>query len=368
MDKRYTFLHGAAVLLLLACALLTGCGGGGADGVESEGEQAQLFLGDYWNGEIYGPRGTGLVTVVYGETTSDGAGMVTQGIRRNVEGVVIDSTERLPFPYVIDADRTLHIMDPLNQTREVGRGGIDATGDIAIAAKEGDPLVGVLAYVRTSAVISSTADLQGTYHMTAFARFGTADLSYVGTMTFDGAGGITFDPHTTNQNGSVSGGTSASGTYNVDPEGSIEMTVGATLRGRMAPSGQLIVLHGSVIHGEAPLAIALTPVSTAATESLLSGSYFFVRLLAGSTHTFRTGELVADGSGSFSMTWTATFSRLEQAVSGPFSYDVSSTGALTVNALETFEGGVSPDGSVFVLGGATAEPSSGPEFWLGIRK
>ena len=85
----------------------------------------------------------------------------------------------------------------------------------------------------------SNASIAGSYAFVDFSR-GTQDSSSIGTMTIN-ANGTWTDISTLDLNGVITTGNQISGTYTLSADGSITLTSGDSLTGRVSPSGVIVL-------------------------------------------------------------------------------------------------------------------------------
>jgi len=366
--------HAAAILALALTFAFGGCGGsGGGGGGGTPGNAQGLFVGDYRAQFISGDsfRGPRSVVTTFGRAAADGLGSFLFGGGRNTDGT-IDLLPELDYGYEIAADLTWRLPDAVDPTLTRFKGAIAGSGDLVLAADLLGSAPGIWTFIRRAGAIDSDDDLNGTYHFALLQKTPSAVAGMVGRMGFDGAGAITTQADWVNLDGTAVLGGSSVDTYAVRPDGDIILQFGSlSLTGRMLPNGELMILSGGAVAGEDPALLLLTPVSTTASTSLFVGEYALVYLNASSNRFFAAfGVLDADGAGGVEMEITFNGEVTGTGASPPFMlpYGVTPNGTVSFNATASeLQGGISPSGDFFVLGGpVTSTP--GPTIMVGMRR
>lgn len=352
----------AALALLLVVLLATACGGGGDSSTPIE--SAPSFEGD-WHFVLLTAGGGGF-RAAWGTATSDAAGAVATSTSSNTDGGI--STD-------VPASATASVApDGTFTFTSVGgtlHGGISRAGDVAVCASLPSTTPVIAVFLRKAGSFS-TASLNGAFHAVRMRRklgVSSASGQRSGGITYDGVGGTSDAlPAAGNDDGAIVGGGFGTGTYSVDAEG--HLTVGNMRGGVLAGAAALIA--GGRTSGDPMITVSL-PVSTAATNARFAGSYAVVGMQSHPTSgawQSTVAELLANGSGGGTMSGTAngeTGSLTIGPAATPWAIDGAGALDLTLYDGSTLKGGISPDGRLAILGGAT-QTGMAPAIFVLVRR
>jgi hypothetical protein len=236
--------------------------------------------------------------------------------------------------------------------------------------------------------------LAGTYFAFQFSGAASPVVGFAstGTLTADGMGNAS-RTYVANSLGTVSGPTSQSYTYVVEPNGSLALDAGllVTLRGGVTADGECALL-GAAANGLNPTVVPLFRRSGALSAASLSGAYHIAIFTAvpstGDSETF-AGPVTFDGVGgaSFSSIHHNLMGLLSTST-GSFAYTVAGDGtSVATFGAGQYTGGVVSGGALGIWGGsvssgqrpaliavvragasATLATFQGDYWWLNLRR
>ena len=358
-------------LLVLACLLAAGCGGG--DGTPAGPGAA--FAGPYWmfelrSGPVFSSQWPGIVTL-WGTAYADGeAGFVT-------DMVFYGGNPLGEFP------ATYAVADDLSFAAEKGGhawdGGMTQYGRCVVAGYVGSWYNGLAILLSRVGTYDET-DLAGSYHMVGFERgwaFYKGSSLSGSVLTFDGSGHYTATAVTRTGVDMIREVTPDTDlTYSVAANGLVSMDdvwKANRLEGGIQPGGQVVVAAGGSGDREGPVMYALIKAEQEVSNATFSGAYW----TAGLRRTYDAvsgfyGVITADGTGGY--TWEGMDRTqgesdfTESTVAGTYEVAADGTFTFTTSGGEILVGGISADGQYFALGGETTPsgvtPRGGSAFFV----
>jgi hypothetical protein len=367
MAARDRRLLGSLLSFLL---VLTACGGGGGGGGGGPpGVTPALFNGVHDYMGLVAQSGPPLaVASQRGPLTADGVSMLSLTVTENVDGVI---TPQAPsgLGYALDAARNLRWQ--ATPMTDIAAGGISADGRLAVLGTVQTGSFPALIFAGKRVGPHGAASLSGAYHVFGFVHdwSGPQDLTVFGTCTFDGVGTASLSA-LQNAGGSIAGPFPDAGTYTVSPDGVLDYTFGfgQVFQGGVYAGGSLAVTCGATSAGGDPALFVFVKAGAGLGNATLSRSYFiagFQRDLSADWAS-ATGTLVANGTGSATVTLTTNDGTIGMDPPVMLSYAVAADGATTYAVGDTFAGAVSADGGILVLAGGTSVLSN-PVLFVGIR-
>ena len=300
-----------ASCLLAAC--LAACGGGSGS---SNSPDESLLSGDYQFWALLGRQSMpDEGTTVWGTSTADGMGGLASTATDNVGGSVTT-----PFMFggaytVSDVRATTLVPD----SGETFSGWTNAAGSLSTMGSVGSMNApSILALLKLGSGFTD-ASLSGDYFACYYVVLGGGEtVSYWGTLTFDGTGGVT-GSLSYNLNGSSIGGPTAvmPSTYSVAGNGQTTFTFGTgeNFEGATLAGGDLLLLVGDTRDMFPPFAGILVRKTSGASAATLNGTYQIVGLEKGDMGGFAsvTGSIEADGMGGL----VANFTRNDNGTISP---------------------------------------------------
>ena len=341
---------------------------------------AALFDGTYFYQALAGHFSVPTGHSWWGDVTADGVSTITGGTLGSNDGLGGISSDPLPagLNYTVDAARRMTW--PAGGAFNV-EGGIATDGSVAVMSSIGAAgWPGLAILVRRDGSFD-LGTLNGIYHAIGFRSFGPSDVSFWGTVVFDGLGGAT-DSFTLNNNGALAPPLLLGHqTYTVAADGTTTYTLAAAnyaTQGGILQGGDLVVLAGETVAGPTQTCIVvLIRQSTAASASTFSGNYHIGAFVADAgapppSFSSFTGTSSADGVGMLTTNVGGTIN--VDGIVGPWppavtndAYTVSAIGTLTLTtAGTTLVGAVSPTGDFAVVAGGTTALSL-PQLWFMVR-
>jgi hypothetical protein len=200
----------------------------------------------------------------------------------------------------------------------------------------------------------------------------TESLATTGILLADGAGAAVHS-QLINEGGSVSGPTTSDYGFDVAADGTIELSVAATvfMRGGIASDGTCALL-GTALPGSLPGILVLARRQGLHDVPSLSGAYHYVGMafsFLGSSSIATTGSAAFDGAGAATMSVTLNgMGMIVGPFSGPATYSVIADGTSTLTiATSDLEGGVFAGGQAAIWGGSTTA-GPGPEIGVAVKE
>lgn len=341
-------------VLILMLASLAGCGGSGPGGVIPAPLTAPDFLGPYHN------LGINEDEAWFGLGAADGMGSFTASETRNQGGVV--STTPIIANFSVDPDGAMTWRRLGVTVSSYGT----MTADGGLAALDAD---GLRVLLEPSGA-TSREQLTGTFHFVSFGlTLAGVASSDIGTMTFDGLGGVVATLDVQNTEGTVITDLgSISGVYDVAADGKLTMNFGAlALEGALGLGGEFAALAGgaNATEGSSLLLLVRQQAGTGH-AGLVQGRYGVAGHQFDPLPVFGTPEIRAafdghgDGSGSYRNLVAPLLG--PPTAAGPATYTVAADGRfdLTLPLLRNWRGAVTASGHVAILGGgimATQDPA-----------
>ena len=351
----------------------------GGDGCEATCllPPAALFNGTYFYQALAGNFPVPAGFSWWGDLTADGVSEITGGALGGNDGVGGISSGPAPtVSYTVDAARRMTWPGggPFNL-----QGGTAADGSVATMGSIGlTGWPGLAILVRRGGTFD-LASLNDTYHLNGFCSSGTSDISFWGTVTFDGNGGASSTFSVFDGDRRLDARQCPVQTYTVAADGTTTYTISGPLatQGGILLGGDLVVLTGSTVAAGPNCLVVLIRQSAAASASTLSGNYHIGAFFADAgapppNFSSFTGTGSSDGVSTLTTNVGGTINVDGVVTSWPLAvtndaYTVSADGTLTLTtAGTTLIGGVSPTGDYAVLSGGTTAGSL-PQLWFLVR-
>ena len=324
-----------------------------ADLLVSPGGTHGIFWGD-WAGE---PDGTLLPHIP---------------LRRNDEG----STSGILFlgQYVYQLSSYLHWSRGVRSLpSESTRGGMHESGTMTIAASARPGSSPAIECFLRKGTGFSEASLVGEWETGSIGHDGLGQVSASGSMTFDGAGNVTYRAAVNNGVAIVFPLAPLVGTYTVDDGGRFEIEFAALdFVGQLAESGTYACYAGrqnpTNNHVCFGAMVAPNPGPLGLTDADLVGNYTVVGMEYDTTWKSFSGVGEADGAGRLHVSFLVNEEGvLTLDLSETLDTSVGAPGTLELSTMQSHHGGLSPDGDFgFVAGGATA--GDPPAFFMLLRR
>ena len=235
----------------------------------------------------------------------------------------------------------------------------------------------MIATIRRNGTTLDNTTLSGDYWIVLFAAdpSGPTHRCETETLTVTAPGAFTVSL-TTNVDGVISGPAAGSGTYTIQPDGTLSLTVtaGDTFSGGVMDGGAVAV-RGSVLPtpGAEPQIFVLVQKNGAFTEADLIGTYFVATFgydLVGGFHECETGTVTFDGAsptGNFTLSTTDNDGGAISSGGGAGTYVVAADGKVTVTAgPELIVGGMLAGGDILIAANMFA--GNDPQIAIAIKR
>jgi hypothetical protein len=314
----------------------------------------------------YRTVGIGRSVAVFGEGSANGAGAFSGTETRNVAGVLAPRVVDADFS--VDPDGSLVWSEaPLFQSR---------FGALTRAGGMGAVQDAKLRVFLARAGSWSDASLAGVYRFVTFS-VSVADVSStaIGTLAFDGAGGLVATVESENHANSVTAVPGdVAGAYTVAADGDMTLTLGPfALEGTIGLGGEVVALAGGTVAGAgSTMMLMVKQQAGTGHDGLLAGRYevvghryddgvIFAESRIGATFT-------ADGGGGGAWRSTIPNPFVPSPLPTPATTTVASDGLLDCSATgQDWRGAITSSGEVAILGGGITDGNR-PAILVLIRK
>ena len=303
--------------------------------------------------------GSPLPSDVLAVETYDGAGTISGTATVNAAGTIVTNVS-LPGTYTVT---TTNAIPSLN-----GNGGIEGVnGDFAVAVSTTSgtpPTVGIAVLPNANA---KTDSVNGTYTQVSItAKLSTGDIkASEGNITL--VNGTVTGTVTSNTAGTITTGNQVSGQFTI--AGGI-ITLPGDGAGAFSADGDLAIV-ADTNSGDDPNISVQVPQGSGVTQATFEGVYS-VTQYGGLSITATFGKaitLFAYGNGTYSIVFTKNAQGIittNNTDSGTYTAAANGTLTLTDSEGNVYNGGISADGNLLVLGSVTSGES--PAIFVGARQ